>query len=216
MPPARNEEPGTENWNCRTGTPNAEPRTTRILLMRRLIARLINVFRPERPEADLEREIAAHLALLEDEYRRRGMSEEDARFAARRALGSPARAQDLHRDARSFVWLDDLRRDLAHGARALARNPGFSAAGVLTLALGIGASTAIFSVVSAVLLRSLPYVDADRLVNVYVVDTSDPVFGGARRNMLRPWSFDALRRGTRRLTDVSGYIATTATLTGQG
>src|SRR5262245_20205196 len=128
--------------------------------MRRFLARLANVFRPERAEEDLEREVAAHLALLEDEYRRRGMSEDEARFAARRAIGSGAK--DLHRDARSFVWLDDLRRDVSHGARSLKRNPGFTAVAVITLALGIGATTAIFSVISAVLLRPLPYPDADR------------------------------------------------------
>jgi predicted permease len=184
--------------------------------MRRFIARLINVFRPERAEADLEREIAAHLTLLEDEYRRRGMSEDDARVASRRALGGASRTQDLHRDARSFIWLDDLRRDFAHAARSLKRNPGFTVVAVLTLALGIGASTAIFSVISAVLLRPLPYPDADRLVSVYVMYGDDPVFGGVQRGMLRPWSFDTLRQRTRALTDASGYIATTATLTGQG
>jgi hypothetical protein len=135
--------------------------------MRRLLARLMNAFHPERAETDLEREIGAHLALLEDEYRRRGRSEDEARLAARRALGSTAHAGDLHRDARSFMWLDDLRRDLSHAARSLRRNPGFACVAVLTLALGIGANTAIFSVISAVLLKPLPYPGADRLVQIF-------------------------------------------------
>ena len=183
--------------------------------MRRFLQRLINVFRPERAEDDLEREVAAHLALLEDEYRRRGMSDEEARFAARRALGS--NAKDLHRDARSFVWLDDLRRDLSHGARSLARNPGFAAVAVITLALGIGANTAIFSVVSAVLLRPLPYPDADRLVQVFAPPETNPIVAMRRREpSLFPQTFERLRRNSHTLSHVAGYILSTATLTGQG
>jgi putative ABC transport system permease protein len=183
--------------------------------MRRFLHRLINVFRPERAEEDLEREVAAHLALLEDEYRRGGMSGDEAGFAARRALGS--NAKDLHRDARSFVWLDDLRRDLSHGARSLARNPGFAAVAVITLALGIGANTAIFSVVSAVLLRPLPYPDADRLVQVFAPPDTNPIVAMRRREpSLFPQSFDRLRRNAHTLSHVAGYILTTATLTGQG
>src|SRR4029434_9089150 len=132
--------------------------------MRRVLGRLVNVFRPERAEDDLDREIAAHLGLLEDEYRQRGMSEDEARLAARRALGSSAHAKDLHRDARSFAWLDDLRRDLSHGGRSLARHPGFAAVAVITLALGIGANTAIFSVVNSGLLKPLPFADPERIV----------------------------------------------------
>src|ERR1700704_2309966 len=66
----------------------------------------------------------------------------------------------------TFLWLDDVRRDVPYAARGLARNPGFATAAVVTLALGIGATTAVFSVVSAVLLRPLPYTDSDRLVRI--------------------------------------------------
>ena len=132
--------------------------------MRRFLQRLLNVFREDRSAEEVTREINAHLALLEDEYVRRGMTADDARLAARRALGSAAHAHDLHRDARTFTWLDDARRDMAHGLRSLRRTPAFTAIAVITLALGIGANTAIFSVISAVLLRPLPYQDADRLV----------------------------------------------------
>jgi len=183
--------------------------------MRRVLARLINVFRPERAEDDLAREVAAHLALLEDEYRRRGMTEPDARVAARRALGP--HAQDLHRDARSFVWLDDLRRDLSHAARSLRRTPGFSAVAIITLTLGIGATTAIFSVISALLLRPLPYADADRLVLVFSPPAKNPIVARRLREpSMYPATFDTLRHGTRALTHVAGYILTSATLTGQG
>src|SRR6185436_4128736 len=147
------------------------------LFMRRFFHRLLNAFRDERSDAEAAREIAAHLALLEDEYRRRGLSADEARLAARRALGSAALARDRHRDARAFAWIDDARRDLVHGLRGLRRTPGFTAIAVITLALGIGANTAIFSVISAVLLRPLPYRNAERLVQVFTPPPNIP--GGA-------------------------------------
>ena len=77
--------------------------------MRRFILRLLNAFRPDPAERELTREVESHLVLLEEEHRRRGMTADEARLAARRAMGSVALAKELHRDARSFVWLDDLR-----------------------------------------------------------------------------------------------------------
>ena len=182
-------------------------------MMRRFLHRLLNVFRAEGSEQDVTREISAHLALLEDEYRRRGMGDDDARLAARRAMGSVALAKDLHRDARAFAWIDDLRRDVAHGLRSLRRTPGFTTVAVITLALGIGANTAIFSVISGVLLRPLPYRDADRLVHVFA-----PARAGFPRGAraLSQDSVNALRTGARSLSYVAGYFQTSATLTGQG
>jgi predicted permease len=94
------------------------------------------------------------------------MTSEEARLAARRTFGGVEQTKELHRDARSFVWLDDARRDLRHAVRTLRRAPGFTAAVVLTLALGIGANTAMFSVISGVVLKPLGYRDADRIVAV--------------------------------------------------
>src|SRR5262249_37441335 len=85
--------------------------------LRRAVLRLRHAVNPSAAEPDLAREMASHLSLLEDDFVRRGMTREDARFAARRAFGGVAFASDLHRDARSYAWLDDLRRDLLYAAR---------------------------------------------------------------------------------------------------
>jgi hypothetical protein len=98
-----------------------------IAAIRRFVLRLRNAIRPHTGEIDLERELLSHVALIEDEHLRRGVSPEDARLAASRAIGSVALASDLHRDARSFVWIDDARRDLQYAIRSFARTPAFSA-----------------------------------------------------------------------------------------
>jgi putative ABC transport system permease protein len=134
--------------------------------MRRVLLRLFSSFRRRRAEADLDREIASHLALLEADHRRRGSSEGDARLAARRAMGSVALTKDLHRDARSLVWLDDARQDLRFAARMLVRSPGFAAVVILTMAIGIGATTTLFSLAYGVLMRPLPWPEPDRLVRL--------------------------------------------------
>jgi len=134
--------------------------------LRRFLLRLYNALRPGRTEPDLERELTSHLALLEDDFNRRGLTPEEARLAAKRAFHGVEQTKELHRDARSFVWLDDARRDLQYALRTLRRTPGFTVGIVLTLALGIGANTAMFSVISGVVLKPLGYPDADRIVAV--------------------------------------------------
>jgi predicted permease len=142
--------------------------------MRRFFARLTNLFRNPGAERELAREIESHLAMLQDEFERRGLPPQAAKLAARRAYGGVAQAKELHREARSFLWIEQRLQDVFHGGRGLLRTPGFTAVAAITLALGLGASATIFSVVNAVLLRPLAYRDPDRLVTI-LHDGSDPV-----------------------------------------
>jgi predicted permease len=143
--------------------------------MRRLLLRMLSAFRSRRAESELEREIASHLALLEDELEKRGLSPEEGRRAARLALGGIDQTKELHRDARSPGWIHDLKRDVRYALRSLATSPGFTVAVVVILAIGIGANTAMFSVVNGVVLKPLGYPDDDRIVRVLNrwMDTGD-------------------------------------------
>jgi len=125
-------------------------------MLREWVNRLWGTLRPYRRDADLEEELRVHLELATEDERRRANSSEDAARAAAIRSGGMAQAMEAVRDQRGLPWLDDLARDVHYGLRALRRNPLFASVAVLTLALGIGANTAIFSLADAVLLRTLP------------------------------------------------------------
>ena len=174
--------------------------------MRRFIQRLLNVIRPRRGDEELTREVASHLALLEDEYRRRGMTDDEARLAARRAIGSVALVQDRHRDARSFVWLDDLRRDGRHAMRRLRQAPGFAATAILTLGLGIAVNNTFFTLVNAICLRGIPIAAPERVLSVTTRDAQ------GRPGNLSYAEFDALRSSQRSFGGVAAFVNAPVTL----
>jgi putative ABC transport system permease protein len=134
--------------------------------LRIIVSRLFgSLSRQASRRADLDTELSEHLQLLTEENIRRGMNEAEARAAARREFGGVEQTKEAYRDQRGVPFLDSLALDLRFSFRMLAKNPAFTLVAILTLALGIGATTAVFSVVDRLLFRSLPYAQDDRLVS---------------------------------------------------
>jgi predicted permease len=135
-------------------------------------------FRRRRQSADFNAEVEAHIQNEAERLRENGLSAEIARDAARRAFGNVTQAREHFYESGRRLWWDHFWQDIRYASRTLRRNPGFAAVAVLTLALGIGANTAIFSVIESVLFRRLPFSQPDQIVRVYSTQDGDRV-GGA-------------------------------------
>jgi predicted permease len=127
-----------------------------------------------RTRSDVEEEFQVTLNAYQEDLVRQGISEEEARRKARIDLGQPAAQNETYRKAIGLRLFDELGADIRYGLRGLRRNPGFATVAVLSLALGIGATTAMFSLIYAVLLNPFPYADADRIMNPVIADKQHP------------------------------------------
>jgi putative ABC transport system permease protein len=178
--------------------------------LRVLVAKLRGLFGGRRAERELDDEIETHMRLLAERYVSQGMTEAEAARAARRQFGNITLLKEANREMRGIRFIDTLFQDVRYGVRMLRKNPGVASIAVLTLALGIGANTAIFSVVNAVLLRSLPYRDPDRLVSLF---WRRPQEGN---RLVLSADFLQWRDQAESFEQIAAYGAATVDLTGSG
>lgn len=164
----------------------------------------MSMFRRKRSLEDFQAEIDSHLAHEADQVRDRG-SCPDADAAARRAFGNVTAAQEAGYEHWHWIFLDRLARDLRQAVRQMRNRPGFSAVVILTLALGIGANSAIFSIVDAVLLRPLPYHDPNRLAMLFSGDPARELHEG-RVSLL---NFEDWKRQSRSFEDMTAFMGQT-------
>jgi len=173
----------------------------------RILARfrmaILALFRRQSETARLNDELQFHLDEQIAENIARGMSREDARLAAMRSFGNPSVIRDQARSTWSWNWLEKFLRDIRYGARTLMRSPGFSLISILVMALGIGATTSLFTIVRAVLLKPLPFGESDKLVAVY--EHFREGNGGDGFNVVAPGDFRDWRHQTHGFDDMAAW-----------
>jgi len=188
----------------------ARPRMTDRL--RTLLSRCASLFGRKKLDAELDEELRSHLDMATEENMKRGLSRQAARTAALRQFGGVVQTRQSYREQRGLPLFETVVQDIRFGMRMLRKSPGFAIVAVLTLALGIGANTAIFSVVKAVLLARLPYKDPSRIV---VVWTASPARGGIPLGS-SPGDFASWKQNNTVFEDLAPSYDDEKTLTGQG
>ena len=176
----------------------------RIVLSRLALSRIAALFRRGKLDRDLEVELRSHITLAIEENMANGMSRSEARRTALRSFGGLTQAREAYRTQRGLPFLDQLIRDLRFGFRQLVRAPGFALTAILTLALGLGANTAVFSLINALLLRPLPVPHSEELA-VIRVDRSD--FDGPFYGLNAP-EFRALEKRHDAFLNVAAFFST--------
>jgi putative ABC transport system permease protein len=177
--------------------------------MRTLWLRLRNTIRRGPRDLEFQEEIADHIRLLAERYRRSGMTPDASMLAARRQFGNAVLLQEDRMALQTIPAIDRLRGDLIYSVRVLRKSPGFAAAAVATLGLGIGANTAIFSVCSAVLFKPLPYLEPDRIVMLW-----EQLPGGVQSSVA-PANFVDWRTESRSFTGMAAVASWSFILGGQ-
>ncbi len=174
--------------------------------------RLRSLFRARQVDRDLDDEMQYHMERLTQEHLARGLSADEARYAALRAMDGLAQNKERSREMRKVGGIANLGRDLRYALRLLRKSPGFSATAILTLALGIGANSAIFSVVNAVLLRPLPFPQPDRLVRLWETNPTHDW----HRNVINGWNFLDWREHAQVFEDMAAISTLQVNLNGYG
>jgi hypothetical protein len=172
-------------------------------------ARIRGLFVKDRLERELDDEVRIHLEMQAEDNRRAGMNPAEARYAAVRSFGGVEQMKEKFRERRSLSLVETVVHDMSHGVRSLRRRPGFTIAAGLSLALGIGVTTAIFTVLNAVALRPLPYADAERLLWMTQVLKKNSTDEVTLTDYFLEW-----RRQNQTFTDLAGYNYQTRNLTG--
>jgi putative ABC transport system permease protein len=177
------------------------------------VSRIASVFRSSTLDRALDEELSFHIEARVDELVASGMARDAAEALARRQFGNALHVRESSRDVKLMSPLDDLVRDTRHGLRALRRAPAFASVVIITVALGIGATTAVYSVVSATLLRPLPYKDADRLVRIVqnVPAEESPSGMALRTSAMNQDAYLWWRDQTKTLSSIAAILASEMT-----
>jgi hypothetical protein len=180
-----------------------------------IAARIRALFGTRSSDLDFDQELNSHLEMLASDHRRRGLPPDEARRTARLELGGFTQLREAHRDVRGMPWLSDFGQMLRHAIRALLKTPAFTLTALVTLSLGVSATTAVFSLVNCILIKPLPYPDADRLAGVWNVAPGAPGLAGVSGDLrLSPSMFFTFSEQSRAFRSLGVWRPGTASVTG--